>query len=982
MADSPQERLAALARRHRGAVVTADEVLGPDPQNEALLQEMRLNRRVARQKTGSVIGGGPGRLSSSIEFATGRPRDPLFYWKQNNLPWDYWKDEELKKIREWCNTPDAPILMADGTFRPIGEIQPGDSVMGWEWKQGPKGQWRKHMRPTLVLATKRREAPMVVEATMESGRTVRCTPDHKWANFYFSPSSRGNEYEPLIRPSKGGTGGPTRYNTMCSVMEPVAPLTERKQIDAAGYLAGVIDADGTVVSGEIRISQSPEVNSAICERIEESLNVLGLAYRVYERRVEEGRLGRRMTTWVLKGTLENRARLREWMPLSVKVQEAWDSRREMRWTGGRDQVAEVRELGPGEVVSMQTETGNYIAWGYASKNCRIIYATHPVISSAIDVYSKYPLTGLEPVCKDDALTDFYGQLFFDDLDYEEFLIDVGREYWTVGEAWPLGSFNETLGIWEDDELINPDDVDVIKSPFLREPRFEMGLPKTLRDIIEKRDPVWEYEALMRSYPELKNFMNPDSRMPVSNILLKQLKFKVDPFHPRGLPIMMRGFRSIIQEEMLNAAQDAIASRLYTPLVLAKLGASATDLGTTQPWIPTEGDLEAFESALDAALAGDFRILTHHFAVQMAPVFGREAMPRMDADFDRLTKKQLQVFGLSETMLSGSSQGQTYAADALNRDLISQLLTTYQKTIMKFWKARALVVAEAQEHYDYEERGGKRYVIMEEVLEIDEETGQQRIIEQPKLLVPDLRIRAMTMKDEETERQFIEALRSSGVPISMQTRLVNSPINLDDEIQRVRDEQVQQAVEAQETRKATFLALDAAGLPIPDDLEQDFRAKSVQDANPKAEEAPIPTVGDIEAADTMALAPVPEDMEEGDTETVMGKPGSGEGEEGGGGNVIPLTRNRMLDRQRPEESDEMRAGMPKPASYTIRMVEAVKGTDSDGNEVVVGHNERWMELDELDVPEGPNRLLSGPKHVGMRRYRKLDKNIPLDEQLAE
>jgi hypothetical protein len=932
-------------------------------QDDPSLAEMRKNRRVNARTAGYAgMGGGGG--GAAISFATGRPMDPMFYWKQNNLPFDYSKPEELKKIRAYCNTPDAPVLMADGTFKPIGEIVVGDEVMGWTWGQGEGGHWRKRLVPTPVLAVQRREAPMVIEATMESGRVIRCTPDHQWANFYYSPASRGNEFEPLTRPSRGGQGGPVRHNTMTSLAEPVQPLTDRKMIDAAGYLSGMIDADGTVAAGEIRIGQSSRVNPAICAQIEQSLNVLGLDYRVVERPND-------MRQWHLRGTLENRLRLREWMPLSVKVRLAWEDRREMRWTGGRDQVVSIVEQGPGEVVSMQTGTGNYVAWGYASKNCRLIYATHPVIASAIDVYSKYPLTGMELTCKDDALTEFYSTLFFDQLDYEEYLIDVGREYWTVGEAWPLGSFNETLGVWEDDELINPDDVEVIRSPFLKDPRFEMRLPETLRKIIEDREPKWEFEALMRSYPELKNFIGPEARMPVSNILLKQLRFKADTFSNRGLPILMRGFRSVMQEEMLNAAQDAIASRLYTPLILAQLGASATDLGTSQPWIPTDDDLADFEEALDAALSGDFRILTHHFAVKMTTVFGRENMPNMTADFDRLTDRQLQVFGLSKTMLSGASSGETYAADAINRDLISQLLSSYQRLVKRLFHERALVVAEAQEHYDYEERGGKRYAIMEEVLEVDEETGEQRIVEQPKLLVPDLRIKAMTMKDEQDQRQFLEAMRASGVPISMQTRMVNVPIDLDDEIQRVRDEQVQQAVEAQETRKATYLALVAKGLPIPEDLKADFEPKALQVQDGKAVEEAVPTIGNVEPADTMGLVPTPEDiaaaMAQGD---VAGMPA----EEGS--NVVPLPTNRMLDRTRPPESDEMRASMPKPA-YRLRTV--AEKTVMDGDEKRIVLEESWSEVDELPTPEGPNRLLSGPRHIGMRRHANIDPDRPLDEQ---
>ena len=203
---------------------------------------------------------------------------------------------------------------------------------------------------------------------------------------------------------------------------------------------------------------------------------------------------------------------------------------------------------------------------------RLLYVTHPIVSACVDIFSKFPLQGMKLTCKDSQLEDFYSSLFFDQLGYEDYLLDIGREYWTTGEAWPLGSFNEQLGVWDDDELLNPDDVEVERSPFMKESRYMIKLPQTLRKVLQERSPRWEYDALMRSYPELSSYASEDALMPVSNILLKQLKFKGDTFNKRGIPILMRGFRAIMQEEMLMAAMDAIADRLYTPLILTKLGA--------------------------------------------------------------------------------------------------------------------------------------------------------------------------------------------------------------------------------------------------------------------------------------------------------------------------------------------------------------------------------------------------------------------------
>lgn len=599
--------------------------------------------------------------------------------------------------------------------------------------------------------------------------------------------------------------------------------------------------------------------------------------------------------------------------------------------------------------------------------CRLLYQTHPLIASCIDIYTKYPLLGMELRCKDEQITQFYEDLFFteDGLNYDEFLIDVGREYWTVGEAWPFATFNESLGIWDDEELLNPDDVMVQRSAFLKEPRFLIRLPETIREVMQRRQPAWEYEKLMKVYPELARYAGADDMMPVSNILLRQMKFKGDTFAKRGIPLLMRAMRSIMQEEMLNAAQDAVADRLYTPLVLVKLGASATDLGTEVPWIPTQDDLEDFMESLDGALAADFRALVHNFAVDMEPVFGRENMPDMTADFERLEDRQLQAFGLSRTMLNGASSGETYAADALNRDLVSQLLTTYQDMIKRHFHQRALVVAEAQEHYDYDERNGKRYVKMEEILEIDEETGEERIVEQPKLLVPELTMQTMSLADEAAEREFFEALRAAGVPISMKTRLMASGIDLEDEIERTQDEAVELAVAEQETRKKTYQALKDAGLPIPADLRADFQPVAQQAMMPAMPDATqgiqTPQMGMTPGIATPTLAPTQMDLmanQPGGGVAMPGMPATPvDGTETGG--EAPAEGD-----QRPDESDEMRAGMPKPAAL-------FRNTERTRKLARELHQPR-------DLPEGvelkdwdPVGKFATPKVVGVRRHVEVD-----------
>ncbi|MEU6362308.1 hypothetical protein [Streptomyces albidoflavus] len=609
--------------------------------------------------------------------------------------------------------------------------------------------------------------------------------------------------------------------------------------------------------------------------------------------------------------------------------------------------------------------------------CRLVYASHPVVGSCVDIYSKYPLLGMKMSCKDERLTEFYTQHFLDEegLNYNKFLVDVGREYWTVGEAWPLGTFNESLGVWDDEELLNPDDVEVQPSPFMRDPRFLIRLPNEMRELIRTRQPAWEYAKLMDAYPELTYYADDNSLMPVSNILLRQLKFDADTFNRRGVPLLYRAMRSLMQEEMLNAAVDSIADRLYTPLILAKLGASASDLGTQVPWIPTQDDLADFESAVDTALAGDFRIIMTHFGVDMEAVLGKEDMPDLSGEFERIEGRILQTFGLSKTMLAGASSGETYAADALNRDLVTQMLTNYQQLLHRHYRQRALVVAEAQEHFDYEERGGKRYVKMEEVLEVDEETGEERIVEQPKLLIPELQFRTMSLQDEAAQTQFFEALREAGVPVSMRTRLHNVNIDFDDEVEKARDEAVELAIAEQETRKATYIALRDKGLPIPMDLRADFEPRAIPEAQDpmqmQADGLRVPLLGLDPTGTQPTLAPTMQDLSTIPADGGVVEPGS-----------VPEPVDADQGGSRPPESDEQRESMPKASALATtdlwlnaqrmrHLANVHRPRVKVDPKPSTGDEPDTSQLPEALQRREPIGLYGGPRHVGLRRHITTD-----------
>src|SRR3990172_9470025 len=124
---------------------------------------------------------------------------------------------------------------------------------------------------------------------------------------------------------------------------------------------------------------------------------------------------------------------------------------------------------------------------------RLVYMTHPLIPSLIDIYARFPLLDIEFKHKDQKLADYYNDLFLNELDYQEFLFDKVREHWTVGESFALGSWHDGIGAWDADELLNPDDVIVSRNSVLRQYQFHLRVPEGIKKLIETRQPREEYE---------------------------------------------------------------------------------------------------------------------------------------------------------------------------------------------------------------------------------------------------------------------------------------------------------------------------------------------------------------------------------------------------------------------------------------------------------------------------------------------------------
>lgn len=604
--------------------------------------------------------------------------------------------------------------------------------------------------------------------------------------------------------------------------------------------------------------------------------------------------------------------------------------------------------------------------------CRLFYSTHDLIPLLIDIYSKFPVTGLEFQSKDPLIEKFYSQMFLNDLNYEEFLPDaVLREYFISGEVTTLSHFNESLGIWSSEEVLNPDQITVSKSLFVEQERVQLlvkdmvealrqgpqGKSDTDERPSERLERNWEYQQLVRHYPEILQAAARDDGLDIADSLVSRLVNKVNPWDLRGTPFLLRSFRTLMMEEELNAAQDAVAGRLYAPMILATMGIE--NMGNDEPWIPGQAELDDLRDDMQNALAADFKLLVHNFGVKVESVFGRESVPDFGNDYDRIDAKLMQAWGIGQALImGGTGAAGTYASSALNREVCEQLMMGAQRKVVRHMIKKMEVIAEAQEHYDYELKGGRRIPLYREIV-VEEENGDQHIERVPKLLIPEVHFATLNLRDETTERQFIMELKQAGVPISDKFLAVNVKIDFEQELEREAQEVLDKGISTAKAFKVMQDRCDEMNLPYPPELVNHLTAtlqlrqqlaqttqledqSKMMDAQ-AAQASPAGQMGALPGTAPMQGAPgAPMG---GDPNATQSTPPQADGPSGGGdpdAGAGEPTQN-MGGNSAPPESGEMQAGAPRAASTAA---------------------ERWaMRVNQRNGPRPKSKFEKGPSSAG-------------------
>jgi hypothetical protein len=271
-----------------------------------------------------------------------------------------------------CVTPDTKLLTHDLQWVPAGEIESGDTLIGVN--EDLDSEYARCFAVGEATAHGKKVDDLY-EISFEDGRTVRCNGEHKW--LVKKIGLKGTEWmatEDIQKEIIEREGRP-RHWTVMSVCHPWEEDTSKE----AGYIAGLLDADGSLGTSQLTVlfAQQENIVLSLIQRglhergyrtgigpckSQEELDRSASQKQVYQMRIRGG-LPEQLR---LLGSIRPPRLLERWLTL-------WDlSKRRLEGRGSGAgapmRITSITSIGKGEVVMLGTSCRTYIANGFVCHN--------------------------------------------------------------------------------------------------------------------------------------------------------------------------------------------------------------------------------------------------------------------------------------------------------------------------------------------------------------------------------------------------------------------------------------------------------------------------------------------------------------------------------------------------------------------------------------------------------------------------------------
>lgn len=398
--------------------------------------------------------------------------------------------------------------------------------------------------------------------------------------------------------------------------------------------------------------------------------------------------------------------------------------------------------------------------------CRHFYRTEPIIATSLDLHTEFPISDFNNVCADPYIKKFFDYMAFDKIDIIGLLLDIGLEYWKIGDVFPFGQLNESEGMWERFVILNPDYINIQSSILAEEPIIEL-VPDSQIQTIVNAGPTGEYAEIYSQLPDdVVRQVKMGRNIRLDNRLVSHIAHKASQYETWGTPIMMRCFKTLIYKDKLRQAQDSIANRHIMPLRVAKIGSPGEPM-------PSQGDLDSFRDVLQQADDDPNFFIVYHYGLQFDYVGSSGKILPLNQEFDFIQKELMNALGINQAMLNG--EGPTYANAQVGFDTLAHRYMSYRLRLENWIRHKIYKpIAEIQGFYE---------PVVGEIKAKYMSDKQKKISAARKdlqLVVPKINWQQQDLTGNQGIMNFMQQLQQKGL-VSMSTIL--PLLNLDPEIEK-------------------------------------------------------------------------------------------------------------------------------------------------------------------------------------------------------
>lgn len=323
-----------------------------------------------------------------------------------------------------CLPPTSQVWMGDYTYKNIGDVQVGDTVIGWQrrkvravparetentqYAKRPKAFLTDQLVRTTVLDV-HNVYDRLLTIHLASGKQLRCTADHQWLCL---SAHKMYDYR------RADTLRVGSQICMVDTTDPGDCPTHLRE--TAAWLAGFYDGEGS----HRGLTQALETHGGLLQRAEEAFAVLGFRTTRQTAKREPDWKDCCFLGWL--GGRQEALRFRRWVP-SWRYRTQWADKMILSSRFRRlDTVVRITHGRLHEhAVCITTDTGNFIADDACSHNCIAFYPQ----STAAGVLKEAMLRLFDPELDSYVGDAYYGRTPLRAPIHDSLLFEIPNRVW-------------------------------------------------------------------------------------------------------------------------------------------------------------------------------------------------------------------------------------------------------------------------------------------------------------------------------------------------------------------------------------------------------------------------------------------------------------------------------------------------------------------------------------------------------------------------